>query len=89
MNVATVVSFLYISRVPKIIGKCAIFLAHIYRESVFPQSTLWWSYGPSLAQEFLFCFCFTLQKSKERCQRRWNKKNNFLLYRYSTKCIFH
>lgn len=35
MNIATVVSFLYISRVPKIIGKCAIFLAHIYRESVF------------------------------------------------------
>lgn len=67
MNVTTVVSFLYISAIPKIIGKCATFSCLCLQGiCVFPQSILWWSYGPSLAQEFLLCFCFTLQKSKEK-----------------------
>ena len=35
MNVATVFSFLFISSVPEIKGKCAGFLAYAYREWVF------------------------------------------------------
>lgn len=89
MNVATVVSFLYISSVPEIKGKCATFSGlHLRGRCIFPQSLLLWGYGPSFAQEFLFCFCFTLQKSKERCRISWNK-TKFLPYRYFTKWIFH
>ena len=47
MNVATVFSFLYISRVPEIKGKCATFSClHVQGMCVFPQSILWWSYEP-------------------------------------------
>lgn len=61
MNVATVFSFLYISSVSEIKGKCATFSGlQLHGRCVFPQSLLLWGYGPSFAQEFLFCFCFTL-----------------------------
>lgn len=70
MNVATVFSFLYISSVPEIKGKCATFFWPTSAGKMyFPQSILLWTYRPSFAQEFLFCFCFPLQKSKEGCQR--------------------
>jgi hypothetical protein len=52
-----------------------LFPASIYRDYVFSIKAYFDGVnGPSLAQEFLFCFYFTLQKSKERCQRSWNKK---------------
>lgn len=41
MNVATVFSFLYISSVPEIKGKCATFSGlHLHGGCIFPQSLL-------------------------------------------------
>jgi hypothetical protein len=62
MNVATV--FLYISSVPEVKGKIhPFFLPPSTGTMCFPQSILWWGYGPSCAQEF-FLFCFYFAKIK-------------------------
>lgn len=89
MNVATVVSFLYISRVPKIVGKCAIFLSHIYREYVFSLKVYFGGVMDlPLLRNFYFVFVL-LCKNQRKDVRDIGIKNNFLLYRYSTKWVFH
>lgn len=66
-----------------------LFLAHACREEVFSLKAYFGGVmGLHLLRNFYFVFSFTLQKSKERCQRSSNK-SNFSLYRYFPKWTFH
>lgn len=85
MNVATVFSFLYISSVPEIKGKCAtFFLAYICREDVFPTKHTFVDLQTFICSGIFILFLFSFAKIKGRMSESWTK-TNFLPYRYFIK----